>query len=414
MVEQFAVGLGATGLHAVPAHEFVDVLEARVLARIHHRALVARERHPGAFVRGAAQGSALDRCALRVHRVDFDHPAKAVRFVRRLLHIEARVAVLPGVKAFFAQAPALLVCIQRLACTEVKGPVFLARKVGAPGCAAAGAVVECAQHGAPGRVGGSAQQRVTGGRPAHSKGRVHGEAACKTRGSHHFPLLAIQLHFIDGQAVRVLRLLHLGGRHGHKAIGVQQAVVGVLVVERDQPVRGRTIEREEGHAVVVHAQLHGLLFGAVAGVLAEGWHAPRDAHRIAPGRQHLGHVARWHDQPVRLVRRHRGEAQTRSSAKAGATGQWLQQGAQSRHGADLQGLAPAGAQHVVDAGVGGAVAVLHGRKILAHRPPPVALWSADGAAKPVVTEELHVTCVHAHRWSSSRRGACRSVQRRRP
>jgi hypothetical protein len=55
VVEQRGVGLRAAGRDAVARDELVDVLEARVLARVHHRAAVLGLRDPRAFMCRAAR-----------------------------------------------------------------------------------------------------------------------------------------------------------------------------------------------------------------------------------------------------------------------------------------------------------------------------------------------------------------------
>src|SRR5205085_7631469 len=66
VVEQRGVVQRAAGRDAIAADELVDVLEARVLARVDDGALVARDGDPGAFVRGAAERGALHGPALRI------------------------------------------------------------------------------------------------------------------------------------------------------------------------------------------------------------------------------------------------------------------------------------------------------------------------------------------------------------
>ena len=177
VVQQRGVGLGAAGGDAVAADELVDVLEARVLAGIHHRAAVLGDGDPCAFVRGAAQRGALDRRARRVEGVDLDHPAETVELVGVLLRIEAFVVLGPAEEAGLAQAPARLVGIGQLGAVEVEGEVLLARQVGAPGRQAAGAVVQRAQHARP---SGSAAVFISAW-PAAGPPTAKGVAAVKRR-----------------------------------------------------------------------------------------------------------------------------------------------------------------------------------------------------------------------------------------
>ena len=92
--------------------------------------------------------------------------------------------------------------------------------------------------------------------------------------------------------MRRLALAHLVRAPGAHAVGVQQAVVGVLVVHREQRVA--VGQRKELDRVVVHAGLQRLVGGAVARVHAELGRADVDAERIAPARQHLRAVAGRH------------------------------------------------------------------------------------------------------------------------
>jgi len=124
-------------------------------------------------------------------------------------------------------------------------------------------------------------------------------------------------------------------------------------------------------------QLHGLFFGAVASVELEGWHLAGDAHRLAPGRQRARGVALRHDDAVGYRRTQRRKAQHRAGPAEGrcAAGTATQR-ARSADGPEqtAQGQPHATAQpkpalwvgDVVDAGVGGAVAVLHCAEIFGH------------------------------------------------
>lgn len=75
-------------------------------------------------------------------------------------------------------------------------------------------------------------------------------------------------HFIGDGALAI--------DHG-RAIGVQQRRVDVFMVEHQQAMVADVsaaeaelrVDREEVHAVVVHADLFGLVLGAVAGVVEE-------------------------------------------------------------------------------------------------------------------------------------------------
>ena len=137
-----------------------------------------------------------------------------------------------------------------------------------------------------------------GGRAAEREGRVGGEAPRIARRAHHLPAAALELHLDHRHAMRRLRLAHLLGIPGLHAVGVQQAVVGVLVVHDQQAMRAAAVDRVVMHAVVVHAHLHRLVGGAVAGVGLPRRHVSGHTDRLAPGREGHGLVAFGHDHRV--------------------------------------------------------------------------------------------------------------------
>jgi hypothetical protein len=99
--------------------------------------------------------------------------------------------------------------------------------------------------------------------------RERGDAARPRRRPHDLPLAVLELDLDHRDTVRGLRLAHLLRAPGLHAVGVQQAVVDVLVVHHEQAAR-RAVLREEVDAVVMHAHLGFLLGGGVARVLLEG------------------------------------------------------------------------------------------------------------------------------------------------
>lgn len=98
-------------------------------------------------------------------------------------------------------------------------------------------------------------------------------------------------HFIGDGALAI--------DHG-RAIGVQQRRVDVFMVEHQQAMVADVsaaeaelrVDREEVHAVVVHADLFGLVLGAVAGVVEESRITAAD--RGAPGYEGRRLVAGGH------------------------------------------------------------------------------------------------------------------------
>ena len=244
MVQQISVGLcraqrrrGRTD--CIAADEAVDALELPVFAQIHHSTPLLRQRHRGAFVRGAAQRGALDGRVRGVRRVDLDDPAKAVGLVRVAHGVEALIQFRPAVPGGAADVPALFVRGGHVGSREVVAPVFFARQEGAPGRAAGRAVAQRAQHAAAAGVGGGAHHRVARRRAADGARCVGSDAACIGRWAHQLPAgafkfalkFALEFDLDHGHAVRGLRLLHLVQRPAVLAVGVQQAVVGVFVVD---------------------------------------------------------------------------------------------------------------------------------------------------------------------------------------
>ena len=329
-------------------------------------------------MRRAAERGAFHRRAGRVQRIELDDPAEAVRLVRVLHRVEAIVVLMPAVTpAALPQAPALFVCRQVVAAGEIADEVFFARQVGAPRRLAAGAVVQRAEHGAAFGVGRGFHHRVAGARPADGKRRIAGAAARVARRPHHLPGAALHLDLEHREAVRGLRFLHLLSRPRHEPAFVQQAVVGVLVVHRQQAARiAIAIERIEVDAVVVHAHLRRLLGARMRCIAAPGRHVAGNAYRLAPGGEGRRDITLGHHQRVGGHGRHGLEADHRhhrlgrfARRRGGAARHQrrIQRARRQAHAAAQHG-APRRVAHVVDARVGRAVAVLHRVEILArHR-----------------------------------------------
>ncbi|MNQ75278.1 hypothetical protein D3C85_900650 [compost metagenome] len=159
--------------------------------------------------------------------------------------------------------------------------------------------------------------------------RGGGDTAVAAAG-HHFPVAAyIAANLHHGYAVGVDFLAHFLcadalAVHQRRAIGVQQRGVDVLVVEHQQAVvrtlarAAAAIDGEEVHAVMVHADLFGLVLGAVAGVIEEGRVAPGD--RGAPGNEGGGLVARRHGDGVGAAGGNGIEGQARAGLEGEALG----------------------------------------------------------------------------------------------
>ena len=373
VVEQLAVGRKAAGAHRVARDKFVDVLKARVLAHVDHGAAIDGLHHERTFVRGAAERGALDGRAGRVEGVDLHHPAVAVELIGVARGVEALVVLVPAVAvALRPQAPAPRMRVGLGRAVEVADEVFFAGEVGAPGRYAVGAVVEGAAYLRAAGVERGAHERVAGGRALQAHRRGGGDAArVAARAQHRPAALGVALHFDDRHAVRGLRLGHLFGAPRRRAVGVQQALIGVLVVDHQQAALAlrRAFERKEMHAVVVHAGLQRLLGGAVAAVGAkcrQPGRQPRRTDGVAPGVDGLGHVTGRHQYGVGARHRHAGEAEQPRRRRAHAGRQRSQQGARGGQAA-AQHHAPRRIAKRVDVGIGRGVGILQGRKVLHAR-----------------------------------------------
>ena len=186
----------------------------------------------------------------------------------------------------------------------VDGAVGHAAVAGAAGRRAAGVC----DHELPGL-----QQGVAGRRPRHAHEGVGGDAATQRRVLRHRPLAALAAGLDDRHAMRRLRLARLGNRVAgtHLAVDEQHFFVRVFVVHAQQAaLAGRlarvatlvlvvataivpfVVDREEVHAVVVHAELLQLVGRSLAGSASERRAARHD--RVAPGHEHIGGVAGRH------------------------------------------------------------------------------------------------------------------------
>ena len=199
---------------------------------------------------------------------------------------------------------------------EVAVEVLLAGQVRAPGRDAAGAIVHGAERGEAGGIGGRSQQGMSREGPAQANGCVGGEAAAVAGRAHHPPAAAVQSHLDHGDAMRGLALGHLGGGPGLHAPGMEEAIVGVLMIDGEEAM-GRVVprrgEREEMEPVVMHARLRLLLRGTPARIRPE---AGAFGDGIAPGIENLRSIARRHHDGVRG-----GDRDTRESEEtAGVAG----------------------------------------------------------------------------------------------
>jgi hypothetical protein len=301
---------------------FVDVFEARIVTRVADDGLALDGRgEDDALMGEAAQRGALDRRALGIERVDLDHPAEGVGLVavvaRRIVRlgrgIEAGEVVGAAGREFpaVARGPAghavtgmlarqvrLLVLLVGIA--EVAGPILLGRHIGVPGRDAVRAVVQRAA----GRLAGRAVLGLDEIRAADRARDLHRRQAVDAavvRILDHTPATVGALGDADdadpvggdflqdlvGVAAAVLVRRHITGieRLAGRCL-VHEARLDIFVVEDEQAVLRAAVDREEVHAVMVRADLHGLLLARV--VERVGGHGAGDG--CAPGDQRLRHT----------------------------------------------------------------------------------------------------------------------------
>ena len=239
----------------------------------------------------AAKGGALFRGGGGIARIDFHHPAEAVRLLRVFGEIEALVEPVPAKTRILggqAVAGGALVQLRLARTAEVAVEVLLAGEVGAPRGLAVGAVVEGAKGGASLGVGLGLEQGMARRRAAQCHGGGGGDAAIERPLGVGLPLaiFAYQLH--QGDPVGRLGLGDGVGTERLAPIRKQVFVVGVFVVDGEQgAIRA---QGEEAHAVVVVAKLAGL----GPGVIALGKGGGIGEQGIPPGDQHLGLVTGRH------------------------------------------------------------------------------------------------------------------------
>ena len=285
---------------AVPLRgdELVDVVIGLVVAGVHHRVAVARDRHGAGLVLEAAQRRVLDRGGLGILRVDLHDPAEAVGLVRIALvvEVEARMHQVPAARGG-AGGDADPLLLGAAGADEVLVEVLLAREHRAPRGGAAGAVVQGAQHRSTLGVLDRAQQLGARGGAVHAEGGEAGDAAVASSPAHVAPglalLVALEVH--DRQAVRGDRRIdHVAPVRGALLRGEHDVLVGVLVVGHEVAGAVAAPVGDDVEVVAVVAELCGLrLAGLVLevelGGVLEQRVAPADDRRPVVALGH-GHV----------------------------------------------------------------------------------------------------------------------------
>jgi len=220
-----------------------------------------------------------------------------------------------------------------------------------------GAAVVRAEHLETLRIGGRADERVAGGRSRDPTRRARRDPAGLARGSDDAPGAALERHLHDGHAHRVLGLEDFLGAPAPEPVGKEEALVEVLVVYREEAVGGavRAVgQREEMHAVVMHAGLQGLLGGTVRGVETKLRTTLGNADRVAPAIEHGGLVLRGYTQGVLAGRSDGREREGGSRASGPGGGAAGQRGQDCERGACAEKLPPREprGQHVGEGGRG--------------------------------------------------------------
>ena len=349
VVEQGAIR-GAGGLIVSAVRDvLVQVIEALVVAGIDDQAAVLVDDRGGALVLEAAERGALDRDGSRIIGVVLDHPAEAVRLVRLLRHVEALDRLVPGVPPV-RNAVALVGLSERprlgSGAAEIAVEVLLGHQHGAPGCLAAGAVVDRAQHLGPGGVGAGLEQLVAGGRAGERHLGLGRDAACVLAVLDH-PPAPVLLDDLDHRAAvrhhfdRALlgRLRSEAGLADGIGVGAllgpareHELRAGVLMVDMKQAMLGAVRaprQREVAHEVVVVAELPGLGVGSLVHRV-EGGRAGQ--HRIAPADQDLRRVTRGDLHVVSDGVRNALEAEAGASCQRYSAGQRAAECAHHRGG----------------------------------------------------------------------------------
>ncbi len=153
-------------------------------------------------------------------------------------------------------------------------------------------------------------------------------------------------------------------------------MVDIFVVHGQQAAL-RTFECIVVNAIVVHAKLSFLLGGSVAGIVFERMVLAHNAYGVAPRCNDVSNVAFWNSDAVCQRNGHTFEANF--GCWAHAHGCTASEGSRATNGAEgrqkaagqcaqatAQHLAARGLRHVVNAGVGRAVAVFHQGKVFCH------------------------------------------------
>src|SRR5690606_26423704 len=144
-IEEIDVRGTVIGIEGAFGDELVDIVEALVIAHVEDNAAIPGNDRFRTFMFGAAERCALLGRGVRIHNVDLNDPAEAVRLVWLLREIVAVVEFGPIVgtvrHAVTLIVPGFGVAFRQLA-IKVTVEIFFGHDVGAPGRHTAGAVVD--------------------------------------------------------------------------------------------------------------------------------------------------------------------------------------------------------------------------------------------------------------------------------
>ena len=295
--QEVHVGCAIIRVVFVRSHEFVEIVEALIIAGIGNNGVVLVDDDGGAFVLEAAKGCAFFRHRGRIIRIDFNHPAKLVRLVRVFFDIEAVKIFNPRVPAVLADAQTLVVAffagLGDIA-AKVTVEVFFCDQNRTPRGFTARTVVKRTDDTGTGRVGVGLEAVMTGSRAGNLHfGVDRGNAACIIRPVNNLPFAAGFLDFDDRMTVgsNFMQCLFFGCVHCVLKARPHQFGIGVFVADAQKAVvriLGSDRKRHVANIVAVITKLF---------VLCLGVDLTRDECRcigddlVAPTDQHAGVVA---------------------------------------------------------------------------------------------------------------------------
>ena len=274
-------------LHLLRRHELVHVIEALVVAGVGDHGAVVGDVDVGAFVLEATHRGVLDRCGVRIPRVEFDDVTEPVGLVGCCDQVEARVEGLPlqlsGLQRDAVTVQAVGLHRRRgwgaLGGTEVVLEVLFPGQHRAPRRHTAGAVGECACNGAALGIGGGLDELAADGGPGQCHRRVGGDAAV-VAAHHRLETVGGALDLDDAHADRRDLDIELlaGGRVG-VVTGEHELRCHVFEVGDQQETVAAAGNGQQTGEVVVEPELAAL---GVAGLVVHVERRRAGQHRVPP------------------------------------------------------------------------------------------------------------------------------------